>query len=461
MLSRRNKIGLSLLCLLFLFYYFYETNFGSKPLNFTGQNEEINGLEILSPGLTLKLEKKQGLWLIVYPLEAQADQSQIETLVFQLLHIKTRRLIQNDAGASDQIAAQYGLCPPKHSLIIKQGKKIRKIYFGEINPSLDCFYAKLDRLNKIFLVSAYLEPYFSQKLEQFRQNSAVYCRPAETVQVSFGNENKKITLQKIGDTWQMLSPHQIKADPEAIDDFLVKLSLLKIRQFLPNGLPEGELLGKLVLNMKILPADCSKNPPPEKLIKPLRTELGIYRMPGNTKFYLGCRPPFGERFLLDKKTFDRLKPNAEEFIDRHLLSLNPEELGKIEIELPETDFLAQRQKTGWEISRPFKSTEYAYQVNQLLLLLSQIRYREKISASADLKRYGLEEPSGHIDLSDLEGKPIVRLNLGKKDRGHYYLQKNHETGLYLVNNAEIDRLIDFLKKNSLNPGRKTVNEKNL
>jgi len=464
MFSRRNKIIFVLLGLVLLFYYFYEIGYFKKYITanadkqkvFNWQAEAISGLEIIKPDMTIKLEKHSNSWQISYPLVCQANQSDIDTLIYQLLLMETKRLIDDGSALSTKsfnaTLTRYGLNKPSAILVVHSGESTKTIAFGALSPSYDNYYTKIDHQNKIYLVSAYLKPFMEKTLEQFRQNTAIYCEPAQTVKISFKTRKEKIELRKIANEWQLVSPLKAKADANLVSDLLWNWGNSKITKFLPCGKPEGQLFGELKLTMELNPSSNafkSINATP----KILETVLQIYTIPGNSQFYLGYRPEYREKFYLEKIQITKMSLTASDFVDRHIVSLPENELTRLDFRLPGAELLAQKHENIWKILHPYPAPHKEYLISNLLSAIQRIKYSKKTTNSYDLKIIGLEHPIYSLNFYFQNPKIAEQIFISKSMGKYSYLMKKGEPTVYQVESVAIANLTKTIQKISIKTQR--------
>jgi|GEM_PF-6101422 len=467
MFSRRNKIIFILLGLVLLFYYFYEIGYFKKYITanadkqkvFHWQAEAISGLEIIKPNMTIKLEKHANSWQISSPLVCQANQSDIDTLIYQLLLMETKRLIGDGSALSTKsfnaTLTKYGLNKPSATLEVHSGELTKIIAFGSLSPSYDNYYTKIDNQNKIYLVSAYLKPFLEKKLEQFRQNTAIYCEPAQTVKISFKTRKEKIELVKIANEWQLVSPLKAKADANLVSDFLWNWGNSKITKFLPCGKPEGQLFGELKLTMELNQHNPSSNASKSINVTPKirETVLQIYTIPGNSQFYLGYRPEYREKFYLEKIQVTKMSLTASDFVDRHILSIPENELTRLDFKLPGVELLAQKHETIWKILRPYPAPHKEYLISNLLSAIQRLKYSKKITHSDNLKQIGLQQPRYSLNFYFQNPKIAEHIFISKRMGEYSYLMKKGEPTVYQVESVAIANLTKTIQKISIKTQR--------
>ena len=115
--------------------------------------EDITGVEVQSQEGKLILGRgADGLWRILLPVEAAADQQAVADLVVPLASLPVSRSLPEDAGSSDD----FGLDPPEFTVSLLAGASAAVVIeVGALNPDGTKRYVRLGGTPTIHLVYSY------------------------------------------------------------------------------------------------------------------------------------------------------------------------------------------------------------------------------------------------------------------------------------------------------------------
>lgn len=175
---------------------------------------------------SIRLEKRNGTWKIVRPIEAPADQPAVEGLIDEIVGA---RVSQSEPGAADRRKA-YGLDPPQGSLEFElpSGAK-HTLVLGNKDFTGTSVYALIDGGAKVSLVPAALWASAILPVENLRDKRVAGIEPAEIQRVEVRAAGGVIVVSRKKDSaeeWTFDAPGDHKGKPSAgskITDALTSL----------------------------------------------------------------------------------------------------------------------------------------------------------------------------------------------------------------------------------------------
>jgi hypothetical protein len=204
--------------------------------------------------------KVGGAWKLVEPVEAEAEQNDLEDLINSLARLRADELV---AEKPDDLKP-FGLAKPEARWRLQSGdKEVLQLLVGSKEKDGPRSYAKLANGDLVFL----LDPKLSERLlAEYRVRSA-WPTPLDAVQVealTFRTPRAAFTLEKGDSGWQVAGKPETKVNPAAVNETLAALAGLRLTRFVQDkdtdlnlyGLDPAELIieaetrtGKRVLHV--------------------------------------------------------------------------------------------------------------------------------------------------------------------------------------------------------------------
>jgi hypothetical protein len=172
-------------------------------------------------------------WRILRPMQARADNSKIQLLLFNLQNVHITRFETDDPKADLE---SFGLQPPELELILNRGtNRLLSLQFGK-SPTNDLaqIYARVNGSSSVVLVPREpINPWRADFME-FRDEHLISFAAGAPETIEVGGGDQSFTVQHQADnSWRMTTPFGFPLDSELMRGFLENLAGLKIVRF--NG----------------------------------------------------------------------------------------------------------------------------------------------------------------------------------------------------------------------------------
>jgi len=207
------------------------------------QADDIEEVQIKSAdGETTRLQKTDGKWNLVEPVQAAADTGELTTIASSLSTLEIQRVV--DENASD--LKQYGLEPARMEIAFrpKGQKDLRRLQIGEKSPTGGDLYARFPDQKRVFLVSSYLDSTFNKNTFALRDRRILVFDRNMVDGLDLTSGTTKTSLVKSGSEWRLASPLSVRADFAAVEGALERLSSTQMQGIVD---PEGKDLAKFGL----------------------------------------------------------------------------------------------------------------------------------------------------------------------------------------------------------------------
>jgi hypothetical protein len=190
-------------------------------------------------GETTRLQKTDGKWQLVEPVQAAADTNEMTTIASSLASLEIQRVV--DENASD--LKQYGLEPARIEVAFrsKGEKELRRVQLGEKTPTGSDLYARLPDQKRVFLVSSFLDSTFNKNTFALRDRRILIFDRAMVDALELTSGASKTRLTKSGTDWRVASPISVRADFAAVEGAVERLSSTQMQGIVD---PEGKNLAK-------------------------------------------------------------------------------------------------------------------------------------------------------------------------------------------------------------------------
>jgi Domain of unknown function (DUF4340) len=279
--------------------------------------------------------------------------------------------------------------------------------------------------------------------------------PAETATVKLVNipedqiqniEIKKrtgetIKLQRNDSQWQITSPKQLRADPDAVSSMLSTLAPLSSDRTVEEKATSVDQYGLTQPTIELSIAD--KNKKTTKLLIGDETPAGtaVYAaIAGDPRVY-----------ALSSYKKNSLDKQLNDLRDKRLLSFDSDKVSSIELTAKKQIMAFGRSKDQWQIVRPKPFRADSSQVEELLRTLRDAKI--DLSGSEDDKKVSTAFSSGALfataKVTDVSGTQELQVRKNKDD---YYAKSSVVAGIYKIASATgtgLDKSLDDFRNKKL------------
>lgn len=197
-------------------------------------SEDVEEVQIsLAGGARTRVQKVDGRWQIVEPLQAAADDGELSSIAGSLSTLDVQQEV--DPNASD--LARYGLEPPRVEVAFrtKGQKELRRIQFGDKAPASGELYARLPDRTRVFLVPSYLDTTFNKDTFALRDKTILSFDREKTDAFEISGGTVSMQFAKRGDDWVIVKPIAARADFGTVEGAIERLASARMQ-----GLTEPE-----------------------------------------------------------------------------------------------------------------------------------------------------------------------------------------------------------------------------
>ena len=185
--------------------------------------DDLEEIEIKAEdGERSRLRKTDGRWMIVEPVNAEADEGEVSSIASTLADVD----IQSVVAETPSDLKRFALDPPRIEVAfrVKGEKEPRRLLIGDKTPTSGDLYAKTPDKPRVFLVSSFLDSTFNKNTFALRDKRILKFErdKAETVELTSGTT--ALQFAKSGTEWKILKPIAARGDFGTIEGIVERLS---------------------------------------------------------------------------------------------------------------------------------------------------------------------------------------------------------------------------------------------
>jgi hypothetical protein len=214
----------------------------AKEKVFTLASDDVEELRVVAKGDTTVLKKRDGVWKVVEPLDADADASEVSNLLNSLTSLEVNREVDPNAPN----LAEYGLASPKADISFKaKGGTSGRLRLGDVTATSGDLYAVAGDGNRVFLVSTFVETSVSRSTFDLRDKRMLRFERDKADGLEITTEAGTTTMTRANSDWRLTAPSNARGDYGAIEGLLTRLSTTSMQAIETNDVSD---LGKYGLD---------------------------------------------------------------------------------------------------------------------------------------------------------------------------------------------------------------------
>ncbi len=367
---------------------------GRRALDFT--TGDVAKIEVKRPGESLILEQDKGAWKLLGATATPADAGKVGALAGSLGSLEVSEYVKDNPDAKD--LETYGLAKDPLSVTLTFNEASKKpaqtLLVGK--PVLEKpteFYAKLASGASVFAVTKAVRDSIDQ--------DALSYRPAELWRIAAddvtglrikqaGHDEYKLTRKDIA--WQVGGPFEAPAQPAMVTPMLAALAAPRAERYVAAK-ADPEKLKEYGLDAPQLSVVVTTTNPDAKE----RTLLVGKPSPEAQRRYAKLSDGDALFEVGDKLTV-ALERDPLDLLDRHLLTLDPKTIDRVQSKGGAAPLTLERKGDAWQVSESPAGAAFAadsFAVDGVLSAWSQLQamHFAAYGPKADLANYGLDKPA--------------------------------------------------------------------
>jgi len=216
--------------------------------------QDIRSLEISSSHGDFRFLRENEKWRLEAPIQTEADQSAVDSVLHSLLKLKVARKLEGD----ELDPAKYGLKEAAIRVVLtpKSGST-KELLIGSKMPLGSQRAMRLDG-GPILLADAWLTSDLEKDLKGWRSHELVSLSLWDLAAITVDEADSRIEAMKIGGKWRLRQPVDDLADEEQLNRLVSGLNAVRILDFV-DGDPDPAAMGldNPRYSLSLSPADGS------------------------------------------------------------------------------------------------------------------------------------------------------------------------------------------------------------
>jgi hypothetical protein len=358
---------------------------------------EISGLVLKRGKEEVRLDKKDGVWMITKPLKMRADTAMVETMLSILAHLQKERDL---VGAPD--LKTFGLDKPPLVVEFTGPKKSGRLVIGNATPGNMGYYAYRDQDSRhLLIINPGNKSSLDRPLGDLRDKTIFAYAPgkAKSLNVKIGGA-KPVHLEKEADgSWRWVGREKFPLRQDRVEELLRFLQTAKVKEFVSDHPKKLASYGLASPQGEVAVVQDKKT---ERLLLGTQAKGGDYAR----------KAPDGPVVVADKDLLAHIAKTLLTLEDRRLWRGEAAAVQKVVWGPPGKTWVAVKEKDFWKITAPGKQ-ELKQPAVRLEVGLWKLQALELERPAASKGSQG--KPVYGLELLDGAGKPLFHLEeLGRQ-----------------------------------------------
>lgn len=421
------------------YVYFYEIKGGEKREKekeaagklLDVKKDSVSAITLKPDGVELK--KAGGKWELTAPVQYQADEGTVNSLLYSLESAKRDR---EDITSSAADYPSYGLGPARTELIVRHEKgRQDTLYLGDNNATSTLVYARVNHDPEVVLTAKGLADNAKKPLLDWRNKDLLTFETSEVNRILLKTPNNHFEFKKEGGKWQMLAPIKTAADESKISSLLSRVRYGRITEFtaeqMDNAKPYG--LDKPAYEFTVFfgANDAQKS-------------ISFGKRDGAHNY--AHDPARPQVFKIDTSIVKDLNVSVMDLRNKKLAQFESWNADYLELNYADTLKMVCEKDTSnnWLIASHQNKKAKSWKVSNITSGLAGLEAAAFVDEqAADLKKYGLDKPRAIITIKQ-SGNEVAKVMIGKERGDRVYAKAANSPAVVEVKKEEADKLFTTL-----------------
>lgn len=282
---------------------------------------EITAISLrVSDAPEIRLERRDGRWRIVTPIDFAADTFAADGIASAITQLKSESVIE-DPRPPDV----YGFGEEGAEVRFTVGPLEKILRIGSGTPVGSNSYAMVEGDPRVHTVASYQLSSFKKRLEDLRDKRILDFDQVAVRRMTVGWPGARVVLERGDAGWQMVEPVSSPADEDTIEGLLSSLSFLRAAAFVDEPGSEEEMgfaPPQFAVELE-LSGEAEGSTP-----KIARFEVGGVEETGFQRF---ARSAAESLYLISQESLDGFPRRVVEYRDRWLATFAADDVRRVEL----------------------------------------------------------------------------------------------------------------------------------
>ncbi len=385
----------------------------------------ITGLSITTAqGLIEFRQAERGKWSIVAPLQTDADNLEVMTLIRALVTGTVTRTVEDQATT----LAPFGLEQPVTTLTITAGTQQETISIGDSGPLSNTLYVLRASDRHVLLTSLAPKDFINKSLMTFRRKELLRFvqNDVERVRLTYPTTEIVIynmTNDKPRPSWKIRYPIEAEADQNEVRSLMFRLEDLKALGIIDPG-PERDAVAKTLTTLKVKVT--------------LHTAAGdqsvrLYQPDSQSGEAIAETTPDAPLYRINPALIKDLTKELFNLQDKRLLGLDYTDIAMLSVKTREHQYVLINQTGEWVLEDQTSEKVSQEAADLFVSRVANLPAEERVmKQSAPLAPYGLLSPVAEFVATGKDGKTSGKLTLGNQAGNLRYATGQRLQGVFQV-----------------------------
>lgn len=191
-----------------------------------------------SGGEAVRLERRDGAWRVVEPVDFPADPANADSLASALASMTSEAVIEEP-----QPPAVYGLGEGARTVRFGAGGSEHELRIGKKTPVGGNHYAATSGAEgaTVYTVATFRTTAFDKALDDLRERRPLRFERGDVTRIEAEWTGGRVVVEKQDGAWKLVEPVHDDADQDAIENLLSDLVFLRAAGFVDEPSPPGEV----------------------------------------------------------------------------------------------------------------------------------------------------------------------------------------------------------------------------
>ena len=406
--------------------------------------ETATRLEVQRAGEdALVLEKRDGDWDLVSPIQGLADPEQVMRMIKAVAELKPN----SSREGVDLTSADFGLAEPDLVAILQCGAKSAQISLGSDTPIGASRYAKIEGRDKLYIVPAALRTTLSKAADELREKKLARFETDDVSGLAVQTSEGRVAATRIGEgdspRWRITEPLDTLGDEWNIKQLINKIKDMKAESFLTDETSD-EQLGLVQPQVSVTLDMTDGRELTVSVGKQSKRVIGTGTTEAKVLFVRSSER--SEILIVKADVLDALTKNEFDLRDKSVVQIDRDDIQRLKVERKRgLNFSVGRRPDGWIVEKPTVADASRSKIDNLLWDVEDLSAKSYVSEDAsdqDLRSYGLLVPSAALTITAAAGEPIKIYIGDETDDGDYYCMTNQSRQVVTISKFLVDDLPD-------------------
>ena len=386
------------------------------PMILSLNEADINKIELKRKGADqiVITRDTSGKWQITAPKVVAVDDAAVAGMLSTLASLNSERLVEERTTNP----GRYGLAEPVLEVdFTDKSNNTRKLLLGDNTPTPNGAYVQLAGDPRVFTVASFAKTSLDKGLNDLRDKRLITADADKITRLELVAKQQDIEFSRDKAQWQILKPKPLRADGAKVDELLRKIidAKMDISTSPDQSQAAAAFAGAAVIGTAKLTTDSGT-----QTIEVRKDKENYYAKSSITEGVYKVAGDLGQ--ALDQK--------LDDFRNRKIFDLGPNDPGKIEIHDGARVYLASKNGEDWWSAdgKKFGAAGAAALVEKLRDL-----------SATEFADSGFTAAVMEITLTSADGKRVEKLQLSKGGKNAYG-RRDGESTLYVLDSQVIEEL---------------------